>query len=317
MGPLIQLVGGGRSELCRRKADLRVGRVINGIEALEEPKSVNKIEPRSTVASQVGRDQVDLAIVASKRRVQGTGPDLRIRGQLEGLVSDLEKQALHLGELACGDSEQAGGLVESCTGGLLVCLEGICSEQQQGCAGIDDAGGKIHDRRVGSVSDALIDSPVVARWGRLRNRNIRDAPRKFRRVRPAEGELAIDSVRGRGRGDVRDTHGFSGDRALLQEVVRNSRDGRSRLDRAGGQVYWADAQYPVDIVKSSSLGADSNGLLLDDEVWTESDLVDIFGSSERSRAVTDVDCVAGIGASRRRVIRLVCADPSVRTPRIN
>jgi hypothetical protein len=72
------------------------------------------------------------------------------------------------------------------------------------------------------MPDALVDSPVaargerwvrwirsynsLARWGRRRDRDIRDISREFRRVSSAEGEFSVGSVARGGRGDIRDAN---------------------------------------------------------------------------------------------------------------
>ncbi len=73
-----------------------------------------------------------------ERRGQGayrTGPDLRVGGELVGVVTDVEEQALEVIELLLGELQQAGVLViRNTTSQVLVNGEGVFLRYySQGC----------------------------------------------------------------------------------------------------------------------------------------------------------------------------------------
>jgi hypothetical protein len=78
-------------------------------------------------------------------------------------ITDLEEQALEVIILILSDGEKACALIGDTTGCLLIGIECIGSDQQQGGTGVYDPTRRVEDSSVTSVRYRLVDSPIVAR----------------------------------------------------------------------------------------------------------------------------------------------------------
>ena len=148
---MVHSVGGGIGEGRGREADLGVGDVVNVVEPFEERVAVDEVEALARVRAEVGRDEVDAVGIAADRSVEledgrvsqrrqdrlraretgkktyGTRPDLRVRRELVGGVTDVEEQALEVRELVRGELEQTRVVVLHGARDLLVCSQCVCS----------------------------------------------------------------------------------------------------------------------------------------------------------------------------------------------
>ena len=146
---VVRSVGGGIGEGRGREADLSVGDVVNIVEPLEERVSVDEVETLARVRPEVGCDEVDAVGIAANcsvelkngrvrkeqnDRLRGTGeetygtrPDLCVRRELVGGVTDVEEQALEVRELVRGELEQTRVVVLHGARDLLVCSQCVCS----------------------------------------------------------------------------------------------------------------------------------------------------------------------------------------------
>lgn len=74
-------------EWCCSKSDTLVGGVEDRVEALQESVTIDEIKAAAALSTEVSNDEVDLVGSAANVIVEGSGPDLRVRGQLERVLS--------------------------------------------------------------------------------------------------------------------------------------------------------------------------------------------------------------------------------------
>ena len=181
-----------------------------------------------------------------------------------------EEDALQVSVLVLRDLEQARGLIEHRTSRVLVRLERVGGNQDEGGAGVEDARGRLEDGRVRAVLDRHVETPVVRRGGRARprpassgrtlaskssilfrfksdsdgqeGRDVRelDVARELGGVGAAERDQAVGGRDLRG-GREREAEDISGHLALVVRVVEQRRDDVGVGDSVDRQARGADA----------------------------------------------------------------------------
>ena len=69
----------------------------------------DEVQSLTARTTQVGGNEVDLALLATDGAVQAARPDLGVCGQLIGDATNIEKQRLKVGELLLSDGEKTSG----------------------------------------------------------------------------------------------------------------------------------------------------------------------------------------------------------------
>ena len=157
--------------------------------------------------------------------------------------------------------ELTSSLVKSPASCLLVSVEGIGGEQDQGCASIDNTSSGTQDRR-STIRHRLINTPVPTSRAGTSNRYIGNISCSLGRVGCAEVQLS-GSIRLSGR-DVVDTNEICTDGTSREKAVG---DGGYRLatwECAFRQADGADSKDAIDAVESlrTWCNADSKTVLL-------------------------------------------------------
>lgn len=135
--------------------------------------------------------------------------------------TDGEEQRLEVLELRLGELEQARALVHRRAGRLLVRLERVRGDHEQGGAGVDDAGGAGEERGVRAVREVLVDAPVVASGGGGRDGD--------------EGDVARDPGKYKSYGQIQSDVNWVNDR----ERTWNRQRFRSSALRSGRLAWWS------------------------------------------------------------------------------
>lgn len=108
----------------------------------------------------IGYDEVNAATLTTDHAVEGTRPDLRVGGEREGSTADLEVEVGELGVLSRSDLQKTSGLIDNSTSKALVGCEGIRSQQDKCCSGVNDSSGGGKDD-CATVGDGLGDTPKL------------------------------------------------------------------------------------------------------------------------------------------------------------
>jgi len=189
-------------ERGRREAYTLVGRVEDGIEALEERLAVDEVEALASGCTEAVDDEVHVARRAADSRVEGTGPRLGIGSEHETASGSCEGQRLHISKCRGAELEETRGLVQRGFRRLFIRRKCTGRNQDQRRSGVDNArGGGLDDSS--AVSNALVYAPELVSRGSSRERSEGNAARELRAVGTAESQLAVgDAVRSRGIGNV-------------------------------------------------------------------------------------------------------------------
>ena len=84
-------VGSGVSEPCCCQSDPLVGSVVDRVESLQTGLTEDEVHSRSTLGANVLNNQINLILSTTNFRVQGTRPDLSVRGQFEFNLMEKKK----------------------------------------------------------------------------------------------------------------------------------------------------------------------------------------------------------------------------------
>jgi len=218
----IKLIGRRGGERCRGESDPVVGSIEHGVEPLEEGLPVDKIETLAAGAPKIVNNQIEISSNTADVGVEASRPQLGVRSEGKGDAVDDEVQVRQLVELRTRDPQQASIPVRNRPSCRLIFGECVAGQENQGCSGIDNAGGR-RENSGRSKCDGLIYPPEFVCGRSFGEWRERDAAGELGGIGATESELAIGYLVGGG-GLKRHRHKSGRDFPLSDQVLGHCRN---------------------------------------------------------------------------------------------